>query len=316
MLAGAEHLGFISCYRHRRYTAADRDLLSVIAGQVALGLVAIVGREHPAERDAATDLLGLLASGRDEPVATSIAASLGLDLNKSHVLVQARFVPSGGGAVSGEMADRFARATKQFIRSVEEQNPHSLLRESAGGVVGLVRIAKLSGGASLQGRLQATVDELAARLAISTSAGLSSACSRPREYADAYREAAEALEVGSKLRGEGRVVRFDELGPDLYLFRMAGDPRTRRDPWMRTLLPLVDYDRRKGAGLLATLDAYLEARGNATVTAEQLGLHRNTLRQRLARIEALTGITLAETPNWLPLHFAVKLARMQEGEPR
>jgi DNA-binding PucR family transcriptional regulator len=82
---------------------------------------------------------------------------------------------------------------------------------------------------------------------------------------------------------------------------------------VRALVPLVDHDRRRGSALLATLDAYLEARGNATLTAEHLALHRNTLRQRLDRIEALTGIALAETQEWLPLHFAVKLTRMQQA---
>ena len=65
-----------------------------------------------------------------------------------------------------------------------------------------------------------------------------------------------------------------------------------------------------------TLDAYLESRGNRTLTAEHLGLHRNTLRQRLTRIEALTGIALAEIQDWLPLHFAVKLTRIQHGSHR
>jgi GAF domain-containing protein len=316
LLAGADHLGFITCYRHQRYSSADRELLSVIAGQVALGLIAFERTVDPAERDVAGELFGLLATGRGEPTVASLAASLGLDLHRPHVLLQARLLPAAGSEPAGVVADRFARAGKQFVRTVEQQHPHSLLRESGGGVTGLVRMAKLSDGATLQQRLQAAADDVASRLGISISAGLSSACRGPREYADAYREAAEALEIGSKLRGEGRIVRFEELGPDLYLFRMAADPRTRRDPWMRTLVPLIDYDRRKGSELLATLDAYLEGRGNASVTAAQLSVHRNTLRQRLTKIESLAGISLAETHDWLPLHFAVKLARMQEGDRR
>jgi DNA-binding PucR family transcriptional regulator len=34
------------------------------------------------------------------------------------------------------------------------------------------------------------------------------------------------------------------------------------------------------------------------------------LRQRLARIETLTNVNLTQTEDWLPLHFAVKLARL------
>lgn len=41
-------------------------------------------------------------------------------------------------------------------------------------------------------------------------------------------------------------------------------------------------------------------------------VHRNTLRQRLARIETLTKINLTQTEDWLPLHFAVKLTRLRK----
>ena len=316
LLAGAEHLGFISCYRDRRYSTADRDLLGLIAGPVALGLRTLVGNDRNVELDPAGELLGLLASGREEASAVSIAASLGLDLHKPHILVQARFLPSEQDAAPDGVGDRFPRAVKQFVRSVEAQYPHSLLHETSTGIIGLVRIAKLSGSASLQRSLQAFADDVQARLGSAVSAGLSSACATALEYADAYREAAEALEAGAGLRGEGRVVRFEELGPDLYLFRMASDPRSRRDPWVRALAPLVEHDRQKGSDLLVTLDTYLESRGNRTITAEHLGLHRNTLRQRLTRIEALTGIALAEIQDWLPLHFAVKLTRIQHGSHR
>ncbi len=316
LLAGAEHLGFISCYRHRRYSAADRDLLSVIAGQVALGLKTVAGAERNGEHDPAGELISRLASGRTDASAMAIAAALGLDLHQPHILVQARFVPSGSPSAPDEVTDRYPRAVKQFIRNVEAQHPHSLLRETASGLIGLVRIAKLSGSATLARSLQAFADDIATRLGIAVSAGLSSACATATDYADAYREATEALEVGSRLRGEGHVVRFDELGPDLYLYRMAADPRTRRDPWVRALAPLVDHDHRKGTDLVATLEAYLETRGNATTTAAHLGLHRNTLRQRLDRIEALTGIALGETQDWLPLHFAVKLTRLQQATPK
>jgi GAF domain-containing protein len=313
LLAGAEHLGFISCYQNRRFSSADRDLLTVIAGQVALGLKTLAGADRHAEHDPAGELIGLLASGRADTSAVALAASLGLDLHKPHILVHARFVPSDGHPAAEAVADRFPRAVKQFTRNVEAQHPHSLLKETATGLIGLVRLAKASGNPLLQRSLQNFADDIETRLGIAVSAGLSSACATPADYSDAYREAAEALEVGSRLRGEGRIVRFDELGPDLYLFRMAADPRSRRDPWVRALAPLVDHDRRKGSDLLATLDAYLEARGNGTLTAEQLGLHRNTLRQRLDRIEGLTGIAFAETQDWLPIHFAVKLTRMQLG---
>ncbi|MGQ0463835.1 MAG: GAF domain-containing protein [Sporichthyaceae bacterium] len=309
LLAGAEQLGFLTCYRQRRYGAADRDLLAVIAGQVALGWQALAARERT-ERNPAADLLAALAGGRPDAATAAAAAAVGLDLERPHVLLRARLLPADGGAV--ESGDRFARAAKHFVRTIESARPGSLLHESAGTVVGVVRVATPADAATLQRDIEALNADLTARLNVVATVGLSSSCSAIGEYADAHREAAEALEVGSRLRGEGTVARFSELGTDLYLVKMAGDPRTRRDPWLRALAPVVEHDAARGTDLLATLDVYLSSRGNVAAGAERLGLHRNTLRQRLLRIQALTGVDLDQTEDWLPLRLAVKLALLRE----
>lgn len=56
------------------------------------------------------------------------------------------------------------------------------------------------------------------------------------------------------------------------------------------LAPLVRYDREHHGDLVKTLDAYLRHGGNSTRTADALFIHRNSLRYRLARIQALTGL--------------------------
>jgi len=42
------------------------------------------------------------------------------------------------------------------------------------------------------------------------------------------------------------------------------------------LAPVLDYDERTGAGLLATLQAFLDCSGSWSRVAEQLHLHVNT----------------------------------------
>ncbi|QBJ97195.1 GAF domain-containing protein [Rhodococcus sp. ABRD24] len=49
------------------------------------------------------------------------------------------------------------------------------------------------------------------------------------------------------------------------------------------------YDHRHGTNLAATLDCYLATRCSAVETAKTLFIHRNTLRQRLTRIEEIIG---------------------------
>ncbi len=53
--------------------------------------------------------------------------------------------------------------------------------------------------------------------------------------------------------------------------------------------PLLAHDAQTGAGLVMTLDAYLEAGLSKTHTAQALGIRRQTLYGRLERIETLLG---------------------------
>ena len=76
---------------------------------------------------------------------------------------------------------------------------------------------------------------------------------------------------------------------------------------------LLDYDARRGSALVPTLERYLSSGRNVAVTARELIVHPNTLRQRLERIEALTDLNLAEE-DLLSLELALKLARLR-GTP-
>jgi purine catabolism regulator len=53
--------------------------------------------------------------------------------------------------------------------------------------------------------------------------------------------------------------------------------------------PLEDHDERRHTDLVRTLERFLGSGGRYQQTAEALHVHVNTLRLRLARIEALTG---------------------------
>jgi DNA-binding PucR family transcriptional regulator len=76
---------------------------------------------------------------------------------------------------------------------------------------------------------------------------------------------------------------------------------------------LIAYDNRRRASLLDTLERYLAERRSVIDTARALFIHPNTLRQRLARIEELTGVEL-DHDDLLSLELAIKLARLH-GRP-
>ncbi|MFC5289611.1 helix-turn-helix domain-containing protein [Actinokineospora guangxiensis] len=81
------------------------------------------------------------------------------------------------------------------------------------------------------------------------------------------------------------------------------------------LLPLVDAD---GTGLLTTtLSAYLDSNCSTSATAAALGVHRNTVLQRLERIRGLLGVDFAVADDRLALHLAVRVVRgrLEQREP-
>jgi sugar diacid utilization regulator len=73
------------------------------------------------------------------------------------------------------------------------------------------------------------------------------------------------------------------------------------------LLPLETYDSQHDTDLVATLDAFLSACGHWSVAANKLGIHVNTLRYRLARIEKHTGRDLDSMADRADFYLALRV---------
>jgi DNA-binding PucR family transcriptional regulator len=106
------------------------------------------------------------------------------------------------------------------------------------------------------------------------------------------------------------VVTFDDLGPYKYLLRVSQEGLVR-DRHADALRRLLEYDRARQAQLVRTLEEYLRQRGRVASTAAALYVHPNTLRQRLRRIEEITGLDVREG-EWLMIEIALKLLRLEE----
>ncbi|MGG7464569.1 PucR family transcriptional regulator [Plantibacter sp. YIM 135347] len=114
------------------------------------------------------------------------------------------------------------------------------------------------------------------------------------------REAAQAHEVAAT---DGRVLaRYRALPTVSYVFDRL-EPAAA-DQLATVLDGLRDGDGRHGE-LTETLRRYLVEDGSWGVTAERLGIHRQTLRTRMERIEELTGLSMGDpddrTAAWLGL---------------
>ena len=81
------------------------------------------------------------------------------------------------------------------------------------------------------------------------------------------------------------------------------------------LAALDAYDRERGAELVKTLEAYLLAGASVAGAAEALGVHRNTLAYRIARIEEVGELDLDDPATRFDLHLALVIRHVLPGEP-
>ncbi|MQY29444.1 helix-turn-helix domain-containing protein [Nocardia aurantia] len=170
--------------------------------------------------------------------------------------------------------------------------------DPAGRVAAWVTGAEQEVAAVLRRRLERLTPVLAGAV---VRAGVS-VCRAGESAAGAVAAAAAAASVG----GEGPVnVRVADVDSAFGLLTAVPGELQRRFA-ERVLGPVVDYDRRTGAGLLETLEVFLGCAGSWRQAADRMHLHLNTVRYRIGRVEELTGRDLGRLDDRLDLFLAVR----------
>ncbi|MFC4277923.1 helix-turn-helix domain-containing protein [Achromobacter aloeverae] len=246
-------------------------------------------RMEASKSRAVSELLRTLVSPRQgEPaLARDRAERFGLDLARPLALMLVELDPSGAGFMA-----RRLRASLVL--------PGVALDEIDG-------VLTLVCGAAHAEALRAAVEDHARRAVGTAYRGV---VSRPAhgaaELPALYAALRRALAVVGRLGMRGRIVAQNEMA--VYSILFETQDRASLAQFLDTAIgPLVDHDRKRGTDLAATLLAYLDNRQNASVTAAQLGIHVNTMRQRLASIGALIGAVWNDAHRALEIHLALRL---------
>lgn len=127
--------------------------------------------------------------------------------------------------------------------------------------------------------------------------------------------AARAALACRMLHREGGVIRDEKLGA--YRLLVGLDLESfEEDRLYVGVSKLARYDARhvRPTDLLLTLETFLDHGKRTTASARTLFVHPNTLRQRIQRIEAISGLEL-DTEDQMSLEIAVKLVRLRMGIP-
>ena len=282
IVADDELLGLVSATG-----TSEVDLARAVANQTAVAIKKIELIERLTEKNLIKDFFEQLAGGNVLGAVEGRAARLGCDLDRSYLI--AEIAPPDDAA---EKAIAAAAPGSLFDR--REDSTRALLRVPSAGERALVE------------RIQAIQSEVETPVSI----GLSNACVGAASFRSGFEEAGHAL-LGSVIRGAPGVMTYDELGPYKYLLRMSFDSAIR-DSQRDLVVKIAEYDRQRQTSLLRTLEEFLRRRGNISATAEALYVHPNTLRQRLRRIQEVSGLDLRKD-DWLLIEIAVKMVRLQEA---
>ena len=139
-----------------------------------------------------------------------------------------------------------------------------------------------------------------ARMPAGSTAGVSQVRRGTGELPEQWREACAAARVATVVPRLSPVAHWAELGPWRLVTEVSGP-----DPCLTRLLA--------EPALAGTAEVFLDCAGSASRAASTLQIHRQTLYYRLSRIEALTGLDLADGEDRLLLHTGLKAARLQSG---
>ena len=303
MIADGDLVGAIVAHSAggRPFDEDDLDLAASIAAQLAVGIKKIRLIEGLEERNLIQDFFADLTAGRTADGVAGRARRLGCDLA----------VPKAAVVVIGDRD-----ADEETVVQALDRLHHALTRTLPGVLIDL-RDAELVALVPLVGsdehdlvrRLDMALGDRGQRLPLII--GVSNAAVGAEAITVALEEARQAATAGPVIHEGPAVVTYDDLGPYAYLLRIPRDA-SQRDRRREALRRLREYDEQRQAQLTRTLEEYLRRRGNISATAQALYLHPNTLRQRLRRIEELTGIDV-KRDDWLTIEIGLKLLRLEEA---
>lgn len=258
------------------------------AMDVAARIGGLLSDEARAGADLSREFGAVLAAGRGWQRDMAVAAlheALGPDADGLHTVVcvtpwpdeapSVRTVPSAAALATVAVAGTLSLAALVRLRSPDTLDPATTAAD----------------------RLRATAGTTA-------TGGIAVARRGLAELADSWHEALSAARAASAESRFGPVADWRAIGPYRLLASLPPAPDAAPDHTVRTLLTPPH------AELARTAEVFLDCAGQASRTAAELGIHRQTLYYRLARVQELTGLDLNDGEDRLLLHMSLKAARL------
>jgi hypothetical protein len=267
------------------FTGWDAETVDAVGELVALTALDRARRSPRVARDIADDAVALVACGAGGRPETAVRLrQAGLDPACPLTVVVAGF------AGRPDLAET-ARSVLADAADTAAVGLHD------GLAVALVASGAEQVGATLR-RLEPGLGSLRLTVGVSAPADVAA-------LSGALRAARHARDLAQVRPGPLQVVDGSETTSHVAL--LAGVPDDVRHAFAaRVLDPVLGYDARHDAGLLETLETFLDCSGSWSRTAQRLHLHVNTVRYRIGRVEELTGRDLGVLADRVDVFLALR----------
>jgi GAF domain-containing protein len=300
VLGGSDVLGAVLLFR--REELRDVSLRTFERSSSVIGIVLLSQERVEAgkSREVSALLRTLVSPRQDEPALTRDRAErFGLDLSQPLSLMVV------------EMAQPRPGFWSRRLRAGAPAWDHVM--DEIDGVLAIVCAAT---------KAQDVLEELSAFARRELGDAYRGVLSRPvrsaAEMPALYAALRRALPVLGRLGMRGSIVGQNEMALYSVLFE-THDEGSLHAFLSATIGALMSHDRKRGSELTSTLLAYFDCNQNAKTTAARMGIHVNTVRQRLAGVEELLG-HWGSASRALEIHVALRLwslgmarARPEEG---
>ncbi|ARP74125.1 transcriptional regulator [Streptomyces pluripotens] len=289
--------------RHSLSDSAEQAL----AGAARAAALLLVRHRTGARSDPQTEeaLLGRLLAGHIDP--RSFATSVGVELTQPAAIVA--FALKDDDTGTDRPAFELQRAEMASLVSVHAGAFRRRALVSVGGNRVYVLLPGLPEGAGediVVGLAGDIVRSAGQRLHLDVRAAVGSVVGALDSVVESKAEADRVLDIITH-HGRRRVATIADVRSEVLvgdtLALLQQHPRLR-DPRITALL---GYDREHDAGLVDSVLTYIGAQCNMRAAARLLHVHTNTLRYRLKRAEAISGIDLADPHQCLFSHLQLLL---------
>jgi GAF domain-containing protein len=285
-------VGTVTCHRHSRFASDDRLLLEAVTNYAALVITGTT-TSGPSPLDE-------LMRGRDASRAEQLLAELGWAPKSLATPFIVRVDPDR--RLTRQQA--LVNATRVVENAINTRS-RRLVPDRPGTVAGLAL------GAVVDEDTQATVvrdleEVLTAsghRARIVVGWGGPSAAATG--LVEGLRSAADAATWATLVQPAERMISYKE---NAILRNLAAATHDVRHDLTRTrneIAQIGKLDEETGSTLVETLRAYVAHHGSAADAAKQLFIHRNTMRQRLDKLERTLSLPLDSPEGWLITRLAL-----------